>query len=112
MSGMAYEVTVGGETFPQKAIFADDNFFDFFTFPFVEGGLEDRDAVVVSQSFANTHFQEQSPIGKTIQITIGENKKDLFIQGVYKDIKKSVFPEADIIYGTHHIKEMYPHLIA
>ena len=112
LSGMAYEVTVGGETFPQKAIIADDNFFDFFTFPFVEGGLEDRDAVVVSQSFANTHFQEQSPIGKTIQITIGENKKDLFIQGVYKDIKKSVFPEADIIYGTHHIKEMYPHLIA
>ena len=112
LSGIAYEVTVGGETFPQKAIIADDNFFDFFTFPFVEGGLEDRDAVVVSQSFANTHFPEQSPIGKTIQITIGENKKDLFIQGVYKDIKKSVFPEADIIYGTHHIKEMYPHLIA
>ena len=112
LSGLAMELTVEGETIPQKALIADDNFFDFFTFPFVEGGLEDRDAVVVSQSFANTHFQEQSPIGKTIQITIGENKKDLFVQGVYKDIRKSVFPEADIIYGTHHLKEMYPSLIA
>lgn len=112
LSGLAMELTVEGETIPQKALIADDNFFDFFTFPFVEGGLEDRDAVVVSQSFANTHFQEQSPIGKTIQITIGENKKDLFVQGVYKDIRRSVFPEADIIYGTHHLKEMYPSLIA
>lgn len=112
LSGLALEVTVEGETIPQKAIIADDNFFDFFTFPFIEGGLDDRDAVVVSQSFANTHFPEQSPIGKTIQITVGENKKDLFIQGIYKDIKKSVFPDADIIYGTHHIKAMYPSLIA
>ena len=86
LSGLALEVTVEGETIPQKAIIADDNFFDFFTFPFIEGGLDDRDAVVVSQSFANTHFPEQSPIGKTIQITVGENKKDLFIQGIYKDI--------------------------
>ena len=112
LSGLALEVTVEGETIPQKAIIADDNFFDFFTFPFIEGGLDDRDAVVVSQSFANTHFPEQSPICKTIQITVGENKKDLFIQGIYKDIKKSVFPDADIIYGTHHIKAMYPALIA
>ena len=112
LRGLAYEVTVGEETIPQNAIIADDNFFDFFTFPFIEGGLDNKDGVVISQSFANRHFQEQSPIGKTLQISIGENKKELFIQGIYKDIKKSVFPEADIIYGTHHIKEMYPHLIA
>ena len=82
LRGLAYEVTVGEETIPQNAIIADDNFFDFFTFPFIEGGLDDKDGVVISQSFANRHFQEQSPIGKTLQISIGKNKKELFIQGI------------------------------
>ena len=62
LAGLAMEVTVGEETVPQKAIIADTNFFRFFTFPFVEGSAEDalaeRDAVVVSESFANIHFPD------------------------------------------------------
>ena len=116
LGGLAMEKTVGGETLPQNAIIADTNFFDFFTFPFIEGSAEDalqeRDAVVVSESFANLHFPDDSPIGSSVQITVGNERKDLFIKGVYKDIRRSVFPEADIIYATHHIKDMYPSLIA
>ena len=115
LSGLAMEVTVHGETIAQNAIIADPNFFSFFTFPFAEGigeeVLHERDAVVVSESFAALHFPEHSPIGETIQITVGDLKKDLYIKGVYKDIRRSVFPPADIVYGTHHINEMYPSLI-
>ncbi len=116
LRGLALETTVGGETVPQNAIIADPNFFSFFTFPFVEGSREDaftdRNAVVVSESFADLHFPGKSPLGETLKITVGNQTKDLFIKGVYKDIKRSVFPEADIIYATHHIDEMYPGLIA
>ncbi len=115
LGGVAMEMTTGGETFPQKAIMADTNFFRFFTFPFVEGSREDalvqRDAVAVSESFANLHFPDKSPLGQTISITIGKSSKDLMITGVYKDIERSVFPETDIIYGIQHIKDMYPSLI-
>ena len=115
IGGVALEKTVGEETTPQNAIIADTSFFRFFTFPFVEGRGEDAlsqpDAVVVSESFAKAHWGGKSPLGEKLQITVGNGKKDLFIAGVYEDIKRSVFPKAEIIYGTHHIKEMYPDLI-
>ena len=115
IGGVTMELTVKGETIPQNAIIADTNFFSFFTFPFAEGSRDDalleKDAILISESFASLHFPEHSPIGETLQITVGDQKKDLFIKGVYEDIEKSVFPDADIIYGTHHISEMYPNLV-
>lgn len=116
LRGLAMEMTVGDETIPQNAIIADTNFFSFFTFTFVSGSaddaLQDRNAVLVSESFADSNFPDRSPLGEKVQITVGEQKKDLFIKGVYKDIKRSVFPAVDIIYAIHHLEEMYPGLIA
>ena len=115
LAGLAMEVTVGEETVPQKAIIADTNFFRFFTFPFVEGSAEDalaeRDAVVVSESFANIHFPDSSPVGQRIMVTIRNDKRDLTITGVFKDFKRSVFPETEIIYGIQHVKDFYPNLV-
>lgn len=115
IGGVTMGKSVGEETTSQNAIIADTSFFRFFTFPFVEGRGEDAlsqpDAVVVSESFAKAHWGEKSPIGETVQITVGNEKRDLFITGVYEDIKRSVFPKADIIYGMQHIKDMYPDLI-
>ncbi len=115
LAGVAMEVTVGEETLPQKAIIADTNFFRFFTFPFVVGAAEDalveKDAVVVSESFANIHFPDRSPIGQRVMITIRNDRRDLTIIGVFKDFKRTVFPETDIIYGIHHVKDFYPNLV-
>lgn len=115
LGGVAIEASIGEETFPQNAIIADTSFFRFFTFPFVEGvpeeALVQRHSVVVSESFANLHFPDKSPIGQRIVITIGQKKSDLEITGVYKDIKRSVFPPADMIYGIQQVKDMYPNLI-
>ena len=115
IGGVTMEKSVGDETTAQNAIIADTSFFRFFTFPFVEGRGEDAlsqpDAVAVSESFANAHWGSKSPIGEKVQITVGKEKRDLFITGVYEDIRRSVFPKADIIYGMHHVKDMYPDLI-
>lgn len=115
LGGVAIEASIGEETFPQNAIIADTSFFRFFTFPFVEGvpgeALVQRQSVVVSESFANLHFPDKSPIGQRITITVGNKKSDLEITGVYKDIKRSVFPQADMIYGIQQIKDMYPNLL-
>lgn len=115
LGGVAMEASIGGETIPQNAIIADTNFFRFFTFPFVEGSpqeaLVERQAVVVSESFANLHFPDKSPLGQKITLTVGQRKSDLTVTGVYKDIERSVFPAADIIYSVQQIKDMYPNLI-
>ena len=115
LGGVAMEASIGEETIPQNAIIADTNFFRFFTFPFVEGNpqgaLVERQAVVVSESFANLHFPDRLPLGQRITITVGERKSDLTVTGVFKDIERSVFPAADIIYSVQQIKDMYPNLI-
>ncbi len=115
LSGLQMEVMVGDETLPQNAIMARSNFFDFFTFPFIEGepkgALQEQNAVVISESFANRHFPKISPVGRTLAINVAGNKADLIINGVYKDIERSVFPSVDIIYNVEQLKTLYPSLI-
>ena len=115
LSGLQMEVMVGDETLPQNAIMARSNFFDFFTFPFIEGerkgALQEQNAVVISESFANRHFPETSPVGRTLAINVAGNRADLIINGVYKDIERSVFPQVDIIYNVEQLKTLYPSLL-
>ena len=42
LGGLQMEVIVKEETLPQNAIMARSNFFEFFTFPFIEGGTGGR----------------------------------------------------------------------
>lgn len=115
LSGSTMEVTLREQTLPQEALVVDTNFFRFFRFPFVEGTSEESlqapDAVVVSESFARRYFQEESPIGQRVEVTVGSLKKDLVISGVYETISRSVFPSMDLIYGVHHLAELSPNLI-
>ena len=115
ISGLQMEVIVGDETLPQNAIMARSNFFEFFTFPFIEGVREnvllEQNAAVISESFANRHFPDASPIGHTLAINVAGNRADLIIKGVYKDIERSVFPSVDIIYNLEQLKTLYPSLL-
>lgn len=115
ISGLQMEVIVGDEALPQNAIMARSNFFEFFTFPFIEGVREnvllEQNAAVISESFANRHFPDASPIGHTLAINVAGNRADLIIKGVYKDIERSVFPSVDIIYNLEQLKTLYPSLL-
>ncbi len=115
LSGLQMEVMVGDETLPQNAIMARSNFFDFFTFSFIEGepkgALQEQNAVVISESFANRYFPKTSPVGRTLAINVAGNRADLIINGVYKDIERSVFPSVDIIYNVEQLKTLYPSLL-
>ena len=115
ISGLQMEVIVGEETLPQNAIMARSNFFEFFTFPFIEGVREnvllEQNAAVISESFANRHFPDASPIGHTLAINVAGNRADLIIKGVYKDIERSVFPNVDVIYNVEQLKTLYPSLL-
>ncbi len=115
LGGVQMEATVGNETFKQNAFVVDRNFFDFFTFSFVEGdratALREGDAVVVSQSFANRYFPDKSALGQIVTIIIDGKKSVLRVSGVMEDIKRSVFPQTDLFYGMQHIENNYPDLI-
>ena len=54
-----------------KLLFADDNFFNFFSFELLEGDadqlLQNPFSIVVTESTAKKYFGNQDPIGKTLR---------------------------------------------
>jgi putative ABC transport system permease protein len=61
---------------------ADSQFFDIFTFPFASGdphtAIMDDHSVVLTKSYALKYFGKEDPIGKTIAVTFGKNRKKLY----------------------------------
>ncbi len=113
--GLQIEATIDNEKFSKDAFIVDRNFFDFFTFSFVEGdratALQQSDAVVVSQSFASRYFPNKSALGQIVTINIDGKEADLYITGVIEDIKRSVFPQIEMFYGIQHLENFYPNLL-
>lgn len=109
------EVTVGEESFKQIALATDKNFFKLFTVPLKEGergsALEATNSAVISESFANKYFPDESPIGKSIIITINNKHEQLMITGVMEDFEKSIFPKVDFIYPIENIGAADPNLM-
>ncbi len=69
----------------RSAIFADPNFFKFFTFPLSHGNpdncLPDRNSVAISERSAQKYFGIHNPLGK--QLVIGDGKK-FTVTAVYR----------------------------
>ncbi|MBX2822441.1 MAG: ABC transporter permease [Rhodothermaceae bacterium] len=61
-----------GQFLLDTGIWADDHFFDVFSFPFVQGsaedGFEQKGTIVLTASFAEELFGEENPIGQTIML--------------------------------------------
>lgn len=90
--------------FPEKnkvmadIFLADSSFFNIFSFPFVEGdpatALQLRTNAVLTESFANKMFGNESPVGKSLTIN---GKEDFIVTGVVKDFKRTHFQQGDVI---------------
>ncbi len=71
-------VKIGTTIYEQDGLYADDNFFDVFTFPMKSGdrstALKDMHAVVLSEEVAKKFFGKENAIGKTLELPLGENR--------------------------------------
>lgn len=87
------------------------DFFNFFSFELINGNkeqvLEDKNYAVISESFANQFFPGQNPIGQVIKLT---DDIPVTINGVMKDISKSVVPYCDLLVRIEKLTEMYPEM--
>ncbi|MCP4727465.1 MAG: FtsX-like permease family protein [bacterium] len=77
--------------FIEKGIlFADPNFFDFFTFELIAGNvnsaLTDPFSVLLTEDMALKYFGEEDPVGKTL--TVG-NEMNLIVTGVCRNPKRT-----------------------
>jgi putative ABC transport system permease protein len=76
-----------GETaLPEKVLFADPGFFDVFTFPLVEGdpatALADPGGIVLSEVAARAWFGDEDPMGKGLQVRLGDAYYEATVTGV------------------------------
>ncbi|WP_025896688.1 ABC transporter permease [Kordiimonas gwangyangensis] len=90
-----------GELFGQRTLFADANFFDFFSMRFLEGNAANAFAtqsnVVISQRTAEKYFAGSSALGEVISVRIGDEFRDFVVSGVVASPKENSIVVHDFI---------------
>ena len=85
----------------EKLCRVDSSFFDVFSFPFIQGNakdvFKDLNSIVISQSAAKRYFDNENPIGKTLQI---DKLGDLMVKGVIKDVPYNSHFHFDFLIST------------
>ncbi|MDH6534856.1 ABC transporter permease [Parabacteroides sp. 52] len=86
-------------------LFSDTSFFDVFSYPLLIGDtrrvIEVPNYAVVSESFARKAFGSEDPLGQMIHVN---DSVVVTVNGIMKDIKNSIFPEADILLSIENIR--------
>lgn len=82
------QFTVGDKIIREEGLYADREFFDMFTFPFIvgssESALDDISSIVISETLAEKYFgSPQDAMGKVILV---DNKNDYTVTGVFQDV--------------------------
>lgn len=82
-----HSLMVGINKFNKKGLYVDRDFLTMLTFPLVKGNaataLNDPNAIVLTESLANTLFGKEDPVGKSIKI---DNQYTVLVTGVAKDV--------------------------
>lgn len=96
----ANEFNIENKTVYASMTAADSTFFDIFSYRLAKGNKEDwkisSDRCMASEEFANAHFIDEDPIGKTMTLNVG-NGFELTVCGVYKDFGNSVLSTPDVL---------------
>ena len=92
---------------------ADSHFFNIFTFPFILGdpqtAIADDYSVVLTNSYSLKYFGEENPIGKTMTVSFGQNKKDYVVTGVVKDIPQNSTIQFNILMNLSNYASYWPY---
>lgn len=90
--------------FENRIHFVDDEFFDVFSFDFVDGtpeAIKGINTIVINESTARKYFGERSPIGEELRLNQfynGENIS-LTVSGVIKDMPANSHFHMDMLIG-------------
>lgn len=91
LSGSAY-VTKGAETFTDRVTLVDPDYFEMFSLPVIEGNetnpLSNISQVVISPEAAEKYFGISSPIGKELEITVGNDPYTFIVSAVIDPVKE------------------------
>jgi ABC-type antimicrobial peptide transport system permease subunit len=90
--------TVGDKRINKRAHYASEEFLEMFQFPLVKGNasavLDEPTSIVITESMARMFFGDTDPINQVVRV---DNKNDLKVTGVLKDIPKNSSFQFDFI---------------
>jgi putative ABC transport system permease protein len=96
-----YTVLSGNKSFSENGIYADENFFELFSFPFVSqvssNALSDINSIVITERTAYKLFEGTDCIGKTM-ILKDDNRQEAFkISAVIKNVPSQSLLQFDFV---------------
>ncbi|MBK7869520.1 MAG: ABC transporter permease [Saprospiraceae bacterium] len=81
--------------------FADPDFFQMFSFPFIKGNsekaLEDNSSAVITERIAEKFFRNEDPMGQTISVFNDGRYHDFIIKGIVKNPPSNSTFQFDIV---------------
>lgn len=95
-------LTIEDKSLKASGQFAQDGYFEIFSFDLLEGQknkiLEDVSSIVISESLANRLFgRSENVVGETIKWQLITYERDLKISGVFKDLPEASTESFDFI---------------
>jgi putative ABC transport system permease protein len=96
-----YTFIVGNKSFTEKGIYADENFFDSFSFPLIRSDkqkvLGEMNSIMISERMAMKFFETIDCVGKTLVLKDGTKQEAYKIAGVLKKIPTQSLLQFDFV---------------
>jgi len=90
----------GAKTFNENGYFADNNFFNLFSFPLIQDNanvLNDQNSIVISEPMAMKFFGTTDCVGKTLVMKDGENQEAFNVSGVFRCVPRQSVMQFDFV---------------
>lgn len=75
--------------FNEIVLMTDEGFFETFSFQLLQGNpnqvLNGKNNIVLSESYARKYFGDESPLGKALLFTFGQNQQEFIVRGIVED---------------------------
>jgi putative ABC transport system permease protein len=102
----------GNETFNDRAVWVDENFFSVFSFPLIEGdaksALTDIHSIVITDETAVKYFGTKNAIGKTLEIEINEKFESFTVSAIAKQAPQNSSIKFKILLPFKYLEEKDP----
>jgi putative ABC transport system permease protein len=97
----SYSFISGEKTLLGDVIYADNNFFDIFTFPLVQGNspsvLNELNSIVISEPMAVKFFESTECVGKSLVLKDNNKQEAYTISGVFRKVPAQSLLQFDFV---------------
>ncbi len=96
----------GDKIFNEEITFTDKDFFQMFSFPLLEGNRDrlftEKNEVVITSSIARKYFEDESALGKMIELSIFGKDDSFIVTGVMDDPPANSSIDFDVLIRQEH----------